>query len=366
MDIDTICMSSGGIKGIAFVGALDYLNNEKLIDILKINNWVGTSVGSILSLLFLIGYTPAEIGDFIIDFNFTKMNLDISVENVFTKYGINNGERFEFVIKSFLKNKLGVEDINFYNLYQITKKNLIIIGTNFSKSCEEAFSWDRTPDMSVITAIRISSSVPIFFTPVLYNGCYYVDGGIKNIFPINYCNEKTTLGLCIKYSNHNNHVESISNIATGCLNIVTNTIGSMNTNIIFNENIMQIDNCVDEFIKFELSIEMKLQIIKSGQICAQQFINEYPVKICKDILNKVIKNIENDLIIKNTVREQSTQTEDDLIIKNTVREQSTQTEDDLIIKNTVQEQSSQSEDDLIIKNTVQEQSSQTEDDLIIK
>ena len=195
MEIDTICMSGGGIKGFSFVGALDYLNNIKYIDIKKISNWVGTSAGSILSLLLSIGYTPIEIGDFVIDFDFKKMDSDISVENVFLKFGISNGERFEFILKSFLKNKLGIEDINFKNLHQVTKKNLVIIGTNFSKCSEEAFSWERTPTMSVITAVRISCSIPVFFTPVFYNGCYYVDGGVKNNFPINYCNKKTTLGL---------------------------------------------------------------------------------------------------------------------------------------------------------------------------
>ena len=195
MEIDTICMSGGGIKGFSFVGALDYLNNIGYINTKQIKNWVGTSAGSILALLLSIGYSPIEIGDFVISFDFTKMDPDISVENVFIKYGISNGERFEFILKSFLKNKLGIEDINFKNLYQVTNKNLIIIGTNFSKCSEEAFSYEKTPTMSVITAVRISCSIPVFFTPVLYSGSYYVDGGVTNNFPIKYCNKDTTLGL---------------------------------------------------------------------------------------------------------------------------------------------------------------------------
>jgi NTE family protein len=39
--------------------------------------------------------------------------------------------------------------------------------------------------MSVRLAIRISISVPIVFTPVLYNNNYYVDGGVINNFPMN-------------------------------------------------------------------------------------------------------------------------------------------------------------------------------------
>ena len=286
-------MSGGGIKGFSFVGALDYLNNINYIDIKKINNWVGTSSGSILSLLLSIGYTPVELGDFVIEFDFKKMEPDISVENVFLKYGISNGERFDFIIKSFVKNKLGVDDITFKNLYQVTKKNLTIIGTNFTKCCEEAFSCDTTPTMSVLTAVRISCSIPVFFTPVLYNGCYYVDGGVKNNFPINYCNKKTTLGLYIKNNNLINQIESISTIVTGCLGIVTDTITFKDTD--FHENVIQIDNYENEVIKFDLTIENKLKIINLGQIYAKKFVEEYPGKISLDILNKIIDNIEVEL-----------------------------------------------------------------------
>ena len=306
MEIDTICMSGGGIKGFSFVGALDYFNNTNYINIKKISNWVGTSAGSILSFLLSIGYSTIEIGDFVIDFDFKKMDLDISVENVFLKFGISNGERFEFVLKSFLKNKLGVEDISFKNLYQVTKKTLIIIGTNFSKCCEEAFSWDRTPSMSVITAVRISCSIPVFFTPVLYNGCYYVDGGVKNNFPINYCNKKTTLGLYIKNGNSIDQINSIGTIVTGCLGIVTDTITFKDTD--FHENVIQIDNSANETIKFDLTIENKLKIINLGQIYAKKFVEEYPGKICADILNQIISNAELKLT-KKKFQDQSTQTD---------------------------------------------------------
>ncbi len=293
MEIDTICMSGGGIKGFSFVGALDYLNNTNYLDIKKIVNWVGTSAGSILALLLSIGYTPVEIGDFVIDFDFKKMDPDISVENVFLKFGISNGERFEFILKSFLKKKLGIDDINFKNLYQVTKKTLVIIGTNFTKCCEEAFSWERTPTMSVITAVRISCSIPVFFTPVLYKGCYYVDGGVKNNFPINYCNKKTTLGLYIKNNNSIDSIDSIATIVTGCLGIVTDTITFKDTD--YHENVIQIDNYANEVIKFDLTIENKLKIINLGQIYAKKFVEEYPKKICTGIINEIIENVEAEL-----------------------------------------------------------------------
>ena len=79
MDVyDTICLSGGGLKGFAFVGALEYLHNKSYIDLNKINNFVGTSVGSILSYLLTLGYTVQEIIDFILDFNFKSLESDVS------------------------------------------------------------------------------------------------------------------------------------------------------------------------------------------------------------------------------------------------------------------------------------------------
>ena len=37
--------------------------------------------------------------------------------------------------------------------------------------------------MSVITAMQISTCIPIIFKPIKYNNYYYVDGGISNNIP---------------------------------------------------------------------------------------------------------------------------------------------------------------------------------------
>jgi predicted acylesterase/phospholipase RssA len=108
-DFDTICMSGGGIKGISFLGALDYLEFNSYIDTSKIINWVGTSVGSILSFLFTLGYTVHEIGDFTIDFNFTKIQPEPSIDNLIESFGIDDGSKLNLIMIGFLKEKYNVD-----------------------------------------------------------------------------------------------------------------------------------------------------------------------------------------------------------------------------------------------------------------
>src|SRR6185295_147822 len=54
-----LVLSGGGSKGLAILGALHLFHENKALD--QIIEYWGTSVGSVIGLLLLIGYTPFEI-----------------------------------------------------------------------------------------------------------------------------------------------------------------------------------------------------------------------------------------------------------------------------------------------------------------
>ena len=56
---DTLVLSGGGVNGILELGALQYCNDKNLLSSIK--TYVGTSIGSIICYLLIIGYTPVEI-----------------------------------------------------------------------------------------------------------------------------------------------------------------------------------------------------------------------------------------------------------------------------------------------------------------
>ena len=270
LDFDTVCMSGGGVKGFSFLGALDYLEFNSYIDTSKINIWVGTSAGSILSFLFTLGYTIHEIGDFILEFNFSKIQPEPDINTLLESFGIDDGTKLRLVIIEFLKEKYDIEDITFEEHYKLTQKKLIIIGTNFSKGTEVVFSHETTPSMSVLTAIRISVSIPLVFTPVLYESDYYIDGAFVNNFPIKYCNPNTTLGIYIKNSccNELNNVFSLIN---GCIAIISDTISQKDWSDKF-PYIIEINNFMLEFTDFNIDRDRKLKIINLGQIFAKKYL----------------------------------------------------------------------------------------------
>jgi predicted patatin/cPLA2 family phospholipase len=283
-DFDTICMSGGGIKGFSFVGALDYLESNSYIDTTKIKNWVGTSAGAILCFLFTLGYTIQEIIDFILNFNFSKVQSEPSIDNLLVGFGIDDGSKLKFIIIEFLKEKYDLEDITFIELFNLTNKKFTIIGTNFSKGTEVVFNYETTPNMSVIMAVRISSSVPVIFTPVLYESDYWIDGAFVNNFPIKYCNPNTTLGIYIKNS-CSNKLNDIFSLIKGCVSILTDTISKKD----WSDNypyIIEINNYMQEFTNFTIDKEKKLKIINLGQIFAKKYLET-------NNSTKVLENIEN-------------------------------------------------------------------------
>jgi len=269
--INTLCFSGGGIKGFSFVGALEKLIEANIINLDEITLFVGTSAGAMLAFLLNLGWTIKELKDFVLNFNFSKLTGEIDSINFFEKFGIQDGERIKLLFIKFLKSKLNKKDITFKELFELTNKKLIIVGTNLTKGCEATFSVDHTPDFSVIIALKISCSIPIIFTPVKINDEFFVDGGLVNNFPINYCSKKSTIGFYVKNS-HNNVIDSVKTLITSTLSLTADTISEKNIKK-YLKNVVQIKNTQFNITNFDINLEYKLKIIQLGYNAAELFLS---------------------------------------------------------------------------------------------
>jgi predicted acylesterase/phospholipase RssA len=176
-----LVLSGGGIKGISFIGALQALKEFDILNSIKI--FAGTSIGSLILLLIVIGYLPNELYEFVKIFDFSKLNIcDINI--LITKYGLNDGNIVIEILNNFLTKKNYNKDITFKELYDKTNKELIITTTNINKRCCEYLSYKNYPNLSVVMAVRMSISLPLIFTPVKYNNNLYVDGSCMDNLPI--------------------------------------------------------------------------------------------------------------------------------------------------------------------------------------
>ena len=269
--INTICISGGGNKCFTFIGALNYFIKEQNFNLTDINTFCGTSGGAIMSYFLVLGYTLEETEYFLFNLNFYKIiNTNFNLDKLIDKYGLDNGEKIVFILRELLMTKYNINDITFQELYNITKKEFIVVGTNYTRGIEKLFSYKSTPNVSVITALRISISIPFVFIPVLFEDEYYVDGGISNHFPINYCNPDTTLGLLIKNC-VKNEINNVLDIYFNSLNIIFDTY--MDRSIKNHNNMILIVNTPEMtekgFSNFDLNEDYKQYLLNLGYTCSK-------------------------------------------------------------------------------------------------
>lgn len=179
MTIDTILLGPGGGKCFTYLGALKALVNNKRIDLSDINTWGGVSAGAVVATLFYIGMRLPEATEFVINVAFEKIGDPLQEELLFDDYGLNDGGKFCFFLTELFTEIVGKPDPTFSELHTFSgQKTLKIQVTNLSRYQSEILTHATHPDMSVVTALRMSVSVPFVFTPVVWNNQLYVDGGL--------------------------------------------------------------------------------------------------------------------------------------------------------------------------------------------
>lgn len=205
-----LVISGGGPRGLALLGALHYFDECKCLD--TVEEYWGTSVGSLISLLLSIGYSPFDAFHQI----FVLQNLadisKINFQETISSAAICPIDVIGDKVRFFLREKLGAdwEDPTFTELYAHTGKKIHIMGANTTTMRGECFSVDTTPDMKLTDAIEISCDLPYIFTKKEHNGSIYVDGSFINAYPIDLADNGTdpTLGVCVfgDLEQNNSHI----------------------------------------------------------------------------------------------------------------------------------------------------------------
>ena len=186
----------GGINGIAIVGALyEFLLNY---DIDKIKTIMGISVGSLIATLLCVGYDKDEIMNLFLDIEMKEFS-DFKISRFLKDYGLDNGENIKKLLKAILIYKNYSPDLTFKKLFDLTGRELIIVGTNVNKGVSIFYNIKDYPDTKIVDAIRISTSFPGIYTPVIENNHRLIDGCILEPYPIDYFdNPDTVIGFLIK------------------------------------------------------------------------------------------------------------------------------------------------------------------------
>jgi NTE family protein len=183
-----LVFEGGGVKGIAYVGAMEILEKRGIPR--NIKRVGGTSAGAINAVLFAAGFTNEETRQVLAELEFTNFLDDEwgilrDGRRLIEEYGWYKGRFFREWIGGLLGEKLGNPHATFLELEQRTGKQLYLYGANLTTRFGEVYSVEHTPRMRVAEAARISMSIPLFFRAVRNGrGDVFVDGGLLSNYPI--------------------------------------------------------------------------------------------------------------------------------------------------------------------------------------
>lgn len=196
-----LVFEGGGVKGIAYIGALEVLTEREIIP--KIQRIGGTSAGAINAILLGLGFTRMEMKDILWGLNFNEFMDDSwgivrDTNRLMEQFGWYKGDYFREWIGKLTKDKTGNSESTFADIEAMKEKrefkSLYFMGTNLSTSFSEVFSAEHTPRMCVADAVRISMSIPLFFAAKRSSrGDVYVDGGVLDNYPIKLFDRKKYL-----------------------------------------------------------------------------------------------------------------------------------------------------------------------------
>jgi len=169
-----LAISGGGIKGIAFLGALSEM------DFSDIEKVAGTSIGSLLAVLIALKRDINEIIDIIFEINIMDIGKNKSYVQFPKTYSILDNNNLIIFLELLLKDE---KDMTLMEIYNKTNIDLYITTTNVHKEDIVYLNHKTHPDLNIIHAIKMSTAIPFIFPPILYDGHYYSDGGVIDNFP---------------------------------------------------------------------------------------------------------------------------------------------------------------------------------------
>lgn len=188
-----LCLSGGGIKGAAHIGAIKALEEEGV----KIDCISGTSSGSIIASMYAMGYTPDEMlclfkkyGKEIGKVNWCliiKLIFGLVFKRTICIEGLNTGNKLSKIINECANKK----DIN---LISDIKMPLIIPSVNLNDGSIYLFSSLKnnrkySDEVKVLNnvdigkAVQASCSYPGVFCPTNIDDKKLVDGGVRENTP---------------------------------------------------------------------------------------------------------------------------------------------------------------------------------------
>lgn len=183
----------GGVKGIAFIGALQVMEDQGY----KWEKLAGTSAGSIVAALLSAGYSSRELKPIFEELDYLhflerkgmgQLPVIGPLFELIVREGVFRADRIEIFLEELL-NRKGIRTFG-----DLPPGKLRIVASDVTAGKmlvlpDDLVQYDLNPDgFPIARAVRMSSSIPFFFQPVVMKkggeSHYIVDGALLSNYPV--------------------------------------------------------------------------------------------------------------------------------------------------------------------------------------
>ena len=191
MTIKHMVLAGGGPAGFVTYGALRELHKKGFWNLSNISTIYGTSVGAYMGVVIALGYDWETLDNYFIKRPWDKLasvTPEILMQSMSTR-GLFDEELVKAALEPLLSAKGLTCDTTLMELYEFTGIEIVAYTANINAPTLDkvGLSHKTFPDLSISTAMAMTTAVPVLFRPVLHEGACYVDGGVVANLPINEC-----------------------------------------------------------------------------------------------------------------------------------------------------------------------------------
>jgi predicted acylesterase/phospholipase RssA len=203
-EVGYFVFSGGGINGFAHIGVWRFLEDVWSANNLSLSKSVrgaaGASVGSIIALAMVLGYSSHELEAFAVKaLEGSKGMSKINIEGLYngTSTGLMPWNMISDFVREIIKLKTGNSDLTFGELKDHCACEYVCTTHNITQLRGEFFGTEHTPDVPVWKGVTMSCLHPILFDSMKHNGDEYYDGGLSNSLPLEVFNPEHTIASLI-------------------------------------------------------------------------------------------------------------------------------------------------------------------------
>jgi predicted acylesterase/phospholipase RssA len=288
MTIKHLVISGGGPTMIKSLGACQYLEEKNFWKIDNIETIHGTSAGAVIGAILCLKYEWETLNTYVIDRPWNEafpFNIKYILD-AYTNRGIFGRNAIEIVFKSLLLGKDLSLDITLKDFYEYSKIELYMYSFEINNFKMESISHKNYPDLPLLSAIQMTSAIPILISPICIDGKCFIDGAVVSNYPLDFClqivkNTEEILGFKNDYGEkkESNKITDESTLLDYIMFFLYKLVFQLNTEDkqlhVENEVIYSANYLSLEYIKSVLSSkEIRRDFLQSGIDAATKFFSK--------------------------------------------------------------------------------------------